>query len=128
MYVCRYTPREDDWTLLRVLKKREMNLRVAEEFPEVGYLVFEEGAFIAAGFLRQVEGGYALIDGYLSDPAMPSEIRHVALDMVTARLIKAATKMKVKRILGFSLDSNTITRSLKHGFVQTSHTMITREI
>lgn len=126
MYATQYDPKVDRWHILQVLKRREMQLSLAEELPEVGFVVYEEDHFIAAGFLRKCEGGYGMMDSYITDPKMPAPWRNQALEMITKRLVKKSKALKMKHVIGFCVDVNTILRSLRHGFVLTEHKVIVR--
>lgn len=128
MYTVMYDPKVDRWNILAILKKRELKLSLADELPRIGYVVYEEDMFIAAGFLRQCEGGYGMFDSYVTNPAMPPGVRNEALEMITKRLIKAATKAEVKHVISFSLDLNTIQRAERHGFAQTEHRVLVKVI
>lgn len=128
MYATRYDRRVDNWNLLQVLKKRDMRLSHMEDLPEVGYVVYEEDLFIAAGFLRKCEGGYGLIDSYITDPKMPPKLRDQALDLITKKLVYVSKKLNMRHIVGFSLDANTISRSQRHGFALTEHKVIIKAV
>lgn len=128
MYATKYDSKADKWNILQILKRRELKLSLAEELPEVGFVVYEEDFFIAAGFLRKCEGGYGMMDSYITDPKMPPLLRNQALDMITKRLVKAAKSLQMKQVVGFCLDGNTISRSQRHGFVLTEHKVIVKAV
>lgn len=96
--------------------------------PETGYIVFHDNFPVAAGFLRRVEGGFAQMDSYISDPTAPSEQRNEALDLITEALISRAKELELRGIVAFSVDQNTISRSLRHGFIAHNHVVITKEL
>lgn len=126
MYTVRYDSKVDNWNMLQVLKKREMPLSHINGLPRIGIVVYEEDHFIAAGFLRTCEGGYALLDSYISDPTMPPSIRDQALDMITKRLVKIGDSTGYRQIITISLDSNTLSRSQRHGFIPTEYKVLVR--
>lgn len=126
MYTVRYDPRVDNWGLLQTLKKRELPLHYMNELPKLGYVVYEEDAFIAAGFLRKCEGGHALLDSYITNPAMPSAIRDKALDMITEKLLKWGDANGLRQIITMSLDENTLKRSQRHGSIPTEYKVLVR--
>lgn len=117
MFVTKYVPKEDNWTLMRIMKKREKDPKEIYNLPEVGFLAFEEDYFIGAGFLRKCEGNYGMFDSYVTDPEMPAILRNQALDIITKRLISIARDMGIKHLIAISVDTNTIMRSQRHGFV-----------
>lgn len=128
MYATKYDPKVDNWSILQVLKKREMRLSLVSELPAHGIAVYEEDHFIAAGFIRQCEGGYGMFDSYISNPKMPAPLRNQALELVMRRLLKQAKELKLKKIFGFSTDNNTITRSQRHGFALSEHKVLVRAV
>lgn len=105
--------------------QRKMNPKIAYEAPKRGYIVLDERNFpVAAGFLRYCEGNYALIDGFITDPAQPGVIRDKALDLLTKRLIKRA---KGRKILAFTSDAGILERAKKHGFAHLPHSFMVLE-
>ena len=72
-------------------------------------------------FLRMVEGGFAQIDGLVTNPDESKENRHLGNDIVTDRLIKKAEEFGLKGICSFSVDDNTVNRAKKHGFQVLNH-------
>ncbi len=97
-----------------------------QELPEAGYVVIDPTtrAPIAAGFIRRCEGGYALLDGYITDPTAPGEAGDAALDLLTAHVAKAAAEMGFKLLLAFCKDENTIMRAQRHGFNVLPHAFL----
>lgn len=94
--------------------QRRMDPGLAYEAPKAGYIVMDEFNFpVAAGFLRKCEGNYAFIDGFITNPCHPPEIRNKALDLLTKRLVRRA---KGRKILAFTTDNCILTRAKKHGF------------
>lgn len=128
MYATRYDHKVDNWNILQILKKRELRLSLVEDLPRVGIVVYEEDFFVAAGFLRQCEGKYAMFDSYLTNPAMPPAVRNQALEMIMKRLLDQAVKMELKQLIGFSLDENTILRGQRHGFVLTDQKVLVKVV
>lgn len=75
--------------------------------PPVGFI--EEG--VAAGFLIQTDSGFAMLDGYVSNPEAPSEVRHEAFLAITERLLEAAREKECKMVLAISRDPSIICRA-----------------
>lgn len=106
------------------LEARGLSVPSEDDFPKIGFIIQHEGQFICCNFLRMVEGGYAQLDGMTSNPAIPAKLRDIANDLITCALLKAAKELKVKRIIAYSQDKNTLLRSYRHGFVEQPHTLI----
>ena len=87
------------------------------DFPAIGYCIqLHNNALVCCGFLRKIEGGYAMIDGYASDPEALPVVRHDALNLLTAQLVKEAQRLEIKTLFALSIDKNTIMRASDHGF------------
>lgn len=126
MYATRYNRKADGWNILQILKKRELRLSLIEELPQIGYVVYEEDHFVAAGFLRKCEGQFGMFDSYVTNPNMPAVIRNQALEMIMKRLLKTSRELRLKQLVGFSLDANTILRAVNHGFAVTEHKVLVK--
>jgi len=95
-----------------------------DELPEIGYLAMCDNLPVAAGFVRRCEGGYGILDSFVTNPDAPSEIRNEALDLLASRLIEVAKNSNIKKLLASSLDKNTIERSIRFGFKALPHTLL----
>lgn len=108
---------------------REMPLAVVETLPRIGAMVcHENGKPIAAGFLRKIEGSYGMFDGLISNPEASSTIRNEALNMVMTYIIEQARKLKLKNVVGYSIDKSALERSRKHGFYPLPHSVVALEL
>jgi hypothetical protein len=96
--------------------------------PRFGLIALDRGTPIAAGFIREVEGGYGMIDSFITDPKASKELRNEALDRITEKLIKIAKHNKVNQLIAYSLDKNTLMRGISHGFVQLDHSVIALDL
>ncbi len=105
----------------RFLSNREMSKDLVDQLPKSGLVAFENDIPIAMGFLREVEGNYAMLDSYLTDPTISGELRDIALDRITDKLITIATHYNQTLLLAISEDVNTIARSIRHGFKFTDY-------
>lgn len=95
------------------------------EIPEHGLVILDISSKpICMGFIRKIEGGYGLIDSYLSDPSQSPKDRDEALDLLTKDLVNLAKQLGILRLLANTMDSNTLERSLKHGFSRLPHTLM----
>ena len=126
MFITQYMPKQDNWTLMRIMKKREKDPKEVYSLPQIGFLVFEEDKFIGAGFLRKCEGNYGMFDSYVTDPSVPPKLRDQALEMITKNLLCTAKEVGIKYLIAFSVDDNTITRSQRHGFALTPHKLLSQ--
>lgn len=124
MFITQYNSKADNWNLMRILKKREMNPNNINDLPKLGYLVYQDDHLVAAGFMRQCEGGYGMFDSYLTDPRAPSKLRDQALEMITKSLISKAKDIGVRHLIAFSVDEHTLIRSQRHGFVLLDHKLL----
>jgi hypothetical protein len=106
------------------LEARKISVPNSKEFPKLGLVVQYEGKPIAMGFLRMVEGNYAQLDGMTTNPEASPELRNRANDVLTQNLLDTAKRLKIKKIIAFTLDENTLMRSFRHGFVKLSHSLI----
>lgn len=116
MIVHDYKPEIHQRIVKNWLSLRDLSVGWAEELPEIGFVV-EGEAPIAIGFLRRMEGPFAIVDGYITNPTMGKYDRNHALTLLTNTIIEKAKELKIKRLLGFSSDNSILLRSLKHGFV-----------
>lgn len=110
-YSVRYQAQVVSW-----LSKRGLEERLAYDLPATGFMVFKDGHGVATGFIRRIEGDMGMVDGYLTNPDAHWEDRDKALDLLTKAIIDKAIELKMKSILAFTKDFNTLTRSLRHGY------------
>lgn len=118
-----FIPHLKEW-----LEKRNLNTEVVNELPEHGYLVVENNQAICAGFIRQVEGGYGLIDSFISNPEMIAMKRHEGLNLLIDQLLSDALKRGMKQVLATTTDAHTIERALSRGFEKLPHTTIAKKV
>ena len=98
------------------------------EIPELGVLITYKSVPIVAGFLRKVEGGFGIFDGYITNPEASSEKRNDALDLLTVELLRLA---KEEHILGVFFNThkpNIIKRAALHGFKLADEVMMYRGV
>ena len=99
-----------------------------EELPSVGLIAIDGDTPIAAGFLRYIEGNFALLDGLITNPTQLGSTRHAAIDAVVSGLISIAVRLGYTRLMANSVDESTLTRSLKHGFKPLDHKVIVLDL
>lgn len=101
---------------LKCLKSRKMDSTLADDLPENGYIAFNEDKVVGMGFMRMVEGSYAIMDSYITNAKMPSDVRDEALDEITSGIIALARGHGIKKLLTFSLEENILSRAKRHNF------------
>lgn len=87
-----------------------------DHLPEYGVLICSEDRPVAVGFVRKCEGNFAIFDSMVTNPQVHGSIRNEAMDVLFESLLELASQLEITRILGFSIDENTIVRSQKFGF------------
>lgn len=75
---------------------------------------------VAAGFLREVEGGIAIIDGLCSNPLVSSGTRNSAMNKIYKNLLS----MPYKQFIGFTVDAGALERAKRQGFQPIRHTVL----
>lgn len=100
-----------------LLKSRDMDPSLVIDLPEYGLIAFEQGEVVAAGFIRRIEGPYAMLDSYITNAKVLSEVRDLALDRITDKLIKWTASHQITKVISFTADKNTIVRAEKHGLI-----------
>lgn len=114
--------------LLAWLKARDLNSDIAKNIPSIGFTIFESHRPVAIGFLRQAEGGVGICEGLCTNPNIEPSIRNEACDLMVENLINAGKEIKVRTIIAWTRDKNTLERSLRHGFVKNSSTLIVYDL
>lgn len=99
------------------LEQRHMPETLLAELPLLGVIAYRGTRAIAAGFLRTVEGNFAMIDSLISNPDAVGAVRSAALDAVISQLIDLAKELGIKSLISTSRDYNTVKRAERHGFI-----------
>lgn len=105
------------------LKARDLKIPSQDEMPENGYVISDTSP-IAMGFIRKVEGGYGMMDSFITDPDKDPIIRDKALDLLTKKLLDKAEDLKLISLVSYSRDLNTLVRAQKHGMQCLQHTVL----
>lgn len=116
MYITPYKKNQHEHYIVQWQEAKGLAVCAGDDLPTTGLIAFEEGRPIAIGFLRCMEGGFAVLDSYITNPDIHAYDRHRALNRVTDKLIKIAKHNKVKGVIAFSSDYNTIERAKSFGF------------
>lgn len=117
MVIKPYNKENHSTQLYSLIIKRNLEQLSLYDLPEFGLVAFQDNNLIAAGFLRKVEGNYAMMDSYITDPEAPGMLRHEALDRITAKLITISRANNINALLAFSKDLHTIKRAEDHRFL-----------
>jgi hypothetical protein len=80
--------------------------------PKVGFVA----PGVAAGFLVQTDGGFAMIEHLAGNPEIPAWDRANGLDAVVSKLCDTGVKLGYSRILGITKLQVVKDRALSHGF------------
>lgn len=109
---------EKHYKLIRKwLLARNLDENLARDLPRRGFVVMERDKGVAAGFLRDVETRYVMIDSLITNPEMEPHKRSEAIDILVDKLIVLARKMGITKIISNTSDDNTLKRSKKFGFI-----------
>lgn len=127
MEVCRYEASLHEKEIQIWCDKHGISPKLTDDFPVLGFVACHDDECFAAGFLRRIEGNYALFDGLITNPRGSSLDRHIAIEAVVKRIIKEAKDLGIPGILAYSLDTGTIERAISHGFKIMPHTLIMRD-
>lgn len=106
------------------LEQRGRKRVTKHEIPKIGYLVGCDDAYIAASFIRHVEGGYGMFDSLITNPEITPEVRNSALDLICRHTVGRAKELGLSCIFAFSVDNNTLERSERLGFKKLPDTLI----
>lgn len=101
-----------------------MESALIQDLPRIGYIVLDGENPVAAGFLRQCEGNYGVLDSFITDPTAPPEDRDKAMDLLMNRLINHSKKAGIKQLIGFTVDQFTLSRAKKFGMCATPFTTL----
>lgn len=97
--------------------------------PKIGYMAYLGDQPIAAGFLRRVEGGFAQMDTFVSNPHFGSQVRHNGIDGVKQALLSEAKLLKLEGIIALTSDLGIIGRAVETGFnVLEAHKILVKRL
>lgn len=124
LYIENFNKNEHSELMRSFLSARRSYLPPDEEMPALGWVASDLESPVAMAFLRRVEGGYAILDGLVTDPEAPGSLRSKAIDLVVKKVLDTAKELGIKAVTATSVDANTLVRSNKHGFVLLPHSVI----
>lgn len=128
MTVEKYVPEMHYRFLVAWMSQRNLPIPTYESIPAEGLVACFEGVPVCMGFLRCIEGGYALLDGLVTNPEASKTTRDCLLDNLVSNIMSLAKELKFKTVIAYSDDDNTLLRSERHGFVKQRHTFIAAKI
>lgn len=97
---------------------------IKEDIPAIGFYAYDSATPIAMGFLRLVEGSYAMIDTMVTNRDLDSELRHLALTTLVDRLIEHGKFLKLKGIMSHTRDKGILDRAEAIGFRESDQKII----
>ena len=103
---------------------------ILETLPKIGYMVYSdtEYHYVAAGFLRMIEGGFCQIDTLVTNPNLTGDIRNAGLELVVDTLIEKAEALDLQGIVSYTTDNSVISRALGLGFKLLDHKVISLQL
>lgn len=104
-----------------MLNTRLMAKEYVDTLPAYGLIAIKDGEPIAYGAIRTIEGGYAMLDSYITNGSASPELRNRALDIITYKLIKTAKENNITGLFAFSQDKSIFERSVRHGMEHIPH-------
>jgi hypothetical protein len=105
--------KQDDWlTVKSWYARRNVPCIAGRHLPKVGFIV----PGVAAGFLVQTDGGFAMIEHLVGNPEVPDWQRSNGLDAVVSKLCEHGVKLGYSRILGITRLGVVKQRAIRHGF------------
>lgn len=101
-----------------------------ETLPEIGYIVYSdtEYHYVAAGFLRMVEGGFCQIDTMVTNPNLTGDVRNEGLILLVDTMIQKAKDLGLLGIVSYTTDNSVISRALGLGFKLVDHKVIALQL
>lgn len=116
---------ESTHALLRCwMKDHGIDETEISRLPKLGLMVSHCNTPVAVGFLRRVEGGIALIDGFICDPKSTIEIRDPCLDQLAKDLIEIAKHEGIQGLLVTTVNPRVVKRAQRLGFSSLDHQLL----
>jgi len=106
------------------LEVRGLDTGLIQDLPKLGYVIINDKNLVAAGFLRQCEGGHGILDSFITDPTAPAEERDNAMNLLFKSLIEQGKKLGLRQLMGFTVDAFTLSRAKRFGMTATSFTTL----
>jgi N-acetylglutamate synthase-like GNAT family acetyltransferase len=128
MDIVRYEPSIHAPELEELFHQHAMSPQSFDELPRAGWIAYLGHDVLGAIFLREVEGGFGLVDGLITNPQFLGAVRHEAINRLVQRLIVEAKELRYKAVFAWIEDTGTIERSLTYGFEKLPKTMVSLDL
>lgn len=128
MLILPYNPDKHQSKARLLLLHRNMDINLVNDLPEHGLIAIKDGIPIAMGFIRRIEGEYAMLDSYITDPKAAAPVRDRALETIGRKLIDMARNGGCKTLLAFSTDAHILARGVRWGFVPLEHKFMAKAL
>ena len=126
MLIVPYNPDLHRDSLVAILMRREMDSTMVSNLPAFGLIAIEDNAVIGCGFLRKVEGNFAMLDSFMTDPTALSWVRCHALDMLAKKLISIARENNHRKLICLTVEKSIQERAETYGFLNASHLVMVK--
>ena len=94
-----------------MLERQKSEIVEKETLPEIGYIALDEDQPVACGFLRKVEGGYAQLDTFTTNPGFVGELRDRAINGIVSRLTEHAKSYQMHGLFVITDNQSIIDRA-----------------
>lgn len=101
MIIRPYNQGKDEEVLAEILRVREVDVDYSL-LPRFGFVAIEDDVLLAFGFMRYVEGPYAMIDGLTTNPNVEVDKRRLALSRILDKMIRIGKRYRLRALMGFT--------------------------
>lgn len=100
-----------------MLVKRKISSSFVFFIPMNGFIALDDkNDPIGIGFVRMVEGGFGMLDSFITDPDATSESRSHAIDQLVKELLAKCAKLGIDKIFAFTREESLWKRAESIGF------------
>lgn len=114
--------------LTKLLITRNMNPKLMESLPDIGYTVYKDLDLVAAGFMRWIEGGYGMMDSFITNPEFSSKERYEALNLISDALMAKAKEMEFSKVILLTNETSIMLRSQNYEFTILDQVIAIKEL
>lgn len=119
-----YDKKAHKQAMISILRSRNMPEDYELNLPVTGVLAFgEDGVVMACGFIRYVEGGYGMMDSFITNPATPMMVRTEAL-MFIMKTLQDTAKKELKFLIVLTVEPGIARKAIKFGGKMTDFKVI----
>lgn len=110
--------------VMKVRQVTELDLREVKRWYKLHEDIFPEGMLppiglivpgVAAGWLVKTDAGFGMLEGFITNPEAPANMRNLALDEITLGLIDRAKNAGLPRVVALFSNDAIASRAKKHG-------------